>query len=365
MPPPPAPRPPLLLRRAGVHPPEDFFRRNRSGTHHEATVKRLAAAGDVDGVQCALQEMRLRGVECTEGALVAAIGAFAHAGSADRALKTFYRARGLGCRAPGVRVYNHLLDALLRENLVGAIVPVYENMRKAGVEPNVYTYNLLIKALCQNDRVDAARKMLDEMARKGCYPDEASHGTVVSRMQEVLLVVDEMVQRGLQPNVVTIVDAFFKAKELRMACAILARMGALDVFNSMKRNACFPNAMTYSTLVDGFSKDGDQGGAMFIWNDMITSGFKPNIVVYTNMVDAFCKKMMFDQAENLIDKMLMDNCPPNTVTFNMLIGSLCDCGRVGRAMGLEGMDATQMVGLTTSCFMVFSGKEIMQTPLEW
>ncbi|KAG8084446.1 hypothetical protein GUJ93_ZPchr0010g7354 [Zizania palustris] len=34
-------------------------------------------AGDVDGVQSALQEMRLRGVECTEGALVAAIGAFA------------------------------------------------------------------------------------------------------------------------------------------------------------------------------------------------------------------------------------------------------------------------------------------------
>ncbi|NP_001142248.1 Pentatricopeptide repeat-containing protein At3g48810 isoform 2 [Zea mays] len=89
---------------------------------HEAAVRRLAAAGDVDGVQLALQEMRLRGVPCTEGALVAAVGAFARAGAPDRALKTFYRAvHDLGCARPTEpRLYNHLIDALLRENM-GAV----------------------------------------------------------------------------------------------------------------------------------------------------------------------------------------------------------------------------------------------------
>jgi len=107
----------VLPRGAGPPPaPEDTGDAARA---HEAAVRRLAAAGDVDGVQLALQEMRLRGVPCTEGALVAAVGAFARAGAPDRALKTFYRAvHDLGCARPTApRLYNHLIDALLRENL--------------------------------------------------------------------------------------------------------------------------------------------------------------------------------------------------------------------------------------------------------
>ncbi|KAI5022572.1 hypothetical protein ZWY2020_059302 [Hordeum vulgare] len=285
---------------------------------HEATVRRLAAAGDVDGVQYALQEMRLRGVACSEGALVAAICAFARAGAADRALKTFYRAHDLGCAAPTVRVYNHLLDALLRENLVGAVVPVYDNMRKAGVEPNVYTYNLLMKALCQNDRVDAARKMLDEMARKGCQPDAVSHTTIVSalcklgrvdearravaetvpvcssynavvhalcrqfRMRQVLSVIDEMIHRGLHPEPATytsMVDALCKAGELRMACAILARMVT---------EGCAPNVQTFTVLVKGFFDAGKAHDATDMWNWMVAEGWAPTTISYNVLIRGLC-----------------------------------------------------------------------------
>jgi hypothetical protein len=50
--------------------------------------------------------MRVWGAPCTEGAVVAAVGAFARA------------VHDLGCaRCTEPRLYNHLIDALLRENL--------------------------------------------------------------------------------------------------------------------------------------------------------------------------------------------------------------------------------------------------------
>jgi hypothetical protein len=54
-------------------------------------------------------------------------------------------------------MYNHLLDALLRENLVGAVVPVQrheEGRAHHGVVSD-----------CRNHRVDTAHKMLGQMAR--------------------------------------------------------------------------------------------------------------------------------------------------------------------------------------------------------
>jgi hypothetical protein len=59
---------------------------------------------------------------------------------------------------PEVRgMYNHLLDALLRENLVGAVVPVQRH-------EEVRAHHGVVLD-CRNHRVDTARKMLGQMAR--------------------------------------------------------------------------------------------------------------------------------------------------------------------------------------------------------
>jgi hypothetical protein len=72
------------------------------------SISSLTAAGDMDGVRYALQvhEMGLRGVACPEGTLVATICAFACARASNCVHDLEYA-------APTVRVYNHLLDALL------------------------------------------------------------------------------------------------------------------------------------------------------------------------------------------------------------------------------------------------------------
>jgi pentatricopeptide repeat protein len=64
---------------------------------------------------------------------------------AEQALKMFYRIREFGCK-PTVKIYNHVLDALLSENRFQMINPIYSNMKRDGMEPNVFTYNILLKA---------------------------------------------------------------------------------------------------------------------------------------------------------------------------------------------------------------------------
>jgi hypothetical protein len=125
------------------------------------SVRNLTAAGDMDGVQYALQvhEMGLRGVACPEGSLVAAISAFACARASNSVHDLEYAAP-----APTVRVYNHLLDTLLCENLVGAVVPMYENTRKTIMQTYGYTYSLISRS-CARATGSTACKMLGEMAR--------------------------------------------------------------------------------------------------------------------------------------------------------------------------------------------------------
>jgi hypothetical protein len=106
------------------------------------SVRSLTAAGDMDVVQYVLQvqDIGLRGVACPEGALVAGaicIFACAHASKSVHDLE---------CAALTLRVYNHLLHALLGENLVGAVVPMYDNIGRPSWSHTATPTTLLSKS---------------------------------------------------------------------------------------------------------------------------------------------------------------------------------------------------------------------------
>ncbi|KAG5073493.1 hypothetical protein JHK84_054724 [Glycine max] len=194
----------------------------------------------------------------------------------------FYRIKEFGCK-PTVRIYNHLLDALLgeSENRYHMIDAVYENMNGEGLEPNVFTYNILLKALCKNGKLNAACKLL-----VGLWLGRGGN------VAEAVAVCDRMEK-----------DCF-----------------------------CPLNVTAYSTLVHGFAKAGDLQGASEVWNRMVNCEVQPHVVVYTPMVDVLCKNSMLDQAYRLIDNMVADGCPPNVVIFITFIKGLCHGGRVRWAM---------------------------------
>ncbi|KAM3324081.1 hypothetical protein P3S67_005232 [Capsicum chacoense] len=148
---------------------------------YKIMMEKLEKKQEMNSVQYLLQQMKLEGISCFEDTFISVIDAYRRGKAAEQALKTFYRIQDFGCK-PTVRIYNHLLDALLSENRFHMINLIYSNMKKDGIVPNVYTYNILLKALCKNNRVDGAQKLLVEMSNKGCSPDEVSYTTIVSSL---------------------------------------------------------------------------------------------------------------------------------------------------------------------------------------
>ncbi|XWS38909.1 hypothetical protein CRYUN_Cryun18bG0003800 [Craigia yunnanensis] len=125
--------------------------------------------------------MKLEGISCSGDLFVIVIDSHHQKGLGEQALKMFYRIKEFGCE-PTVKIYNHVLDALLSENRFSMIHPIYGNMKRDGLEPNLHTCTILLKALCMNNKIDGACKLLNEMASVGYYPDAMSYTTIICSM---------------------------------------------------------------------------------------------------------------------------------------------------------------------------------------
>ncbi|WJX10474.1 hypothetical protein P8452_01192 [Trifolium repens] len=400
---------------------------------YKTMIEKLGRNNEMDGIQYLLQLMKLESVPCSEELFIIVMNSYRRAKLGEQGLKMFYRIREFGC-IPSVKIYNHVLDVLLSENMFKMINPLYNNMKGEGLEPNVFTYNILLKALCKNGKVDGACKLLVEMSNKGCPPDDVSYTTIISsmcksgevdkakelaqrfepvvpvynalihgvcreyRIKEAFDLMNEMVDKGVDPNVIsysTVISCLSDMGDIDLSLAVFGRMfvrgcspnvhtftslikgyfvrgrlgdalglwnlmiqegvwpnvvsfntlihglcsngnmdEAISVWNQMEKDFVRPNVTTYSTIINGFAKSGDLISACEVWNKMINCACRPNVVAYTCMVDVLCQMSRFDEAFDLIDSMIADGCPPTVVTFNNFIKGLCRGGRVEWAMSV-------------------------------
>ncbi|GFS35192.1 pentatricopeptide repeat (PPR) superfamily protein [Actinidia rufa] len=201
--------------------------------------------------------------------------------------------------------------------------------------------------------MDGAHKLLEEMSNKGCSPDAVSYTTIRSCMcklgrvkearevsvrftpilpvynalvnglfresnfEEAFQLLDEMMNKSIDPNVITyttIINALSDAGNPHLNLAVLAHTSyeALDVWDRMISEGIWPNAVsynTYNTLIHGLCSIGNVGKAVAVSNEMERSGCSLN-------------------------NMVMENCPPNTVTLNTFFKSLWGSERVDLAIKL-------------------------------
>lgn len=118
---------------------------------YQTMIHRLGLEAQMNSVQQLLLQMKIQGLKCSEEIFVTVIRSYSQIHCSAQALETFYRMVEFGCK-PTVKIYNHLLDAMLKESRFHMITPIYRDMKRDGIDPNVYTYNILLKALCKNGR---------------------------------------------------------------------------------------------------------------------------------------------------------------------------------------------------------------------
>ncbi|CAG7873291.1 unnamed protein product, partial [Brassica rapa] len=92
-----------------------------------------------------------------------------------------------------------------------------------------------------------------------------------------------------------------------------------NVFAEMKRERVTPNLLTYSTLIDVYSKGGLYKEAMEIFKEFKGAGLRPDVVLYSALIDALCKNGLVGSAVSLIDEMTKEGISPNVVTYIYII----------------------------------------------
>ncbi|KMZ58563.1 hypothetical protein ZOSMA_767G00040 [Zostera marina] len=293
---------------------------------------RLGLESQMSSVQQLLLEMKLQGLKCSDEIFVTVIRSYSKTRCSSQALDTFHRMLEFGCK-PTFKIYNHLLDAMLRDSRFQMIAPIYRDMKRDGIDPNIYTYNILIKALCKIDKIDVAYKLLDEMSSKGCIPDEVSYTTIVSslsqsgklteasdlvtrlpavipaynalingmcshRHKDAVSLMKEIDGRGLQPNVITyttIINSLCNAGDLRLS---------LVLFSKMLVKGCTPNTVTLTSLIKGLFAQGKLSEAMEIWDFMVE---EPSIITYNVVIHCLCSNGCLPMARSIFSEMEQGN----------------------------------------------------------
>lgn len=72
---------------------------------------------------------------------------------------------------------------------------------------------------------------------------------------------------------------------------------AVACINGLGNNGCYPDEITYNTLIIGFSKLGDLKGVLCILGNMIKGQCKPNVVTSSVLINMYCNRGDTERAE--------------------------------------------------------------------
>lgn len=206
---------------------------------------------------------------------------------------------------PDVVSYALLINAYGKARREEEALAVFEDMLDAGVRPTQKAYNILLDAFAISGMVDQARTVFKSMRRDRCTPDLCSYTTMLS--------------------------AYVNASDME---------GAEKFFRRIKQDGFEANVVTYGTLIKGYAKVNNLDKMMEKYEEMRFSGIKANQTIFTTIMDAYGKNTDFDSAVVWFKEMESCGVLPDQKAKNILL-SLAKTVE-------EQMEANRLVGHSNS-----------------
>ncbi|KAF2591196.1 hypothetical protein F2Q70_00040891 [Brassica cretica] len=151
-----------------------------------------------------------------------------------------------------------LMRASLREEKPEEALEVFSKAIERGEEPDGLLYSLAIQACCKTVNLGMAFGLLREMKEKKklCVSQETYTSVIVAlvkqdKVEEAVRLKDEMVSDGINMNVIAATSL------IKGHCKNSDLGSALEIFRKMEREGPSPNRVTFSVLMEWFSKNGD------------------------------------------------------------------------------------------------------------
>ncbi|KAF7130128.1 hypothetical protein RHSIM_Rhsim10G0194700 [Rhododendron simsii] len=259
---------------------------------------------------------------------------------------------------PSLKIYNSILDVLVKEDIDLARKFYREKMMESGVEgddytfgilmkglcltnridegfkhlaamksrrliPNTVIYNTLLHALCKNGKVGRARSLMNEMLK----PNEVTFNILVSaycregNVVQALVMLEKSFGNGCVPDVITV------TKVIEILCNEGRVTEAVEVLERVKSDGGSVDVVAYNTLIKGFCKKRKAKIAVGYLKEMERKGSLPNVETYNVLISGFCESGMLDSAMDMFQEMKTAGISWNFVTFDTLVNGLCSGGR--------------------------------------
>ncbi|KAL9458129.1 hypothetical protein AB3S75_007061 [Citrus x aurantiifolia] len=237
------------------------------------------------------------------------------AGGYEKARKLFALMAERGVQQSTV-TYNSLMSF---ETNYKEVSKIYDQMQRAGLQPDVVSYALLINAYGKARREEEALAVFEEMLDAGVRPTHKAYNILldafaISGMVDQARTVFKCMRRDrCSPDIcsyTTMLSAYVNASDME---------GAEKFFRRLKQDGFVPNVITYGTLIKGYAKVNNLEKMMEIYDKMRVNGIKPNQTIFTTIMDADGKNKDFDSAVVWYKEMESCGFPPDQKAKNILL----------------------------------------------
>ncbi|KFK40136.1 hypothetical protein AALP_AA3G335400 [Arabis alpina] len=236
--------------------------------------------------------------------------------------------------------YGILMKGLCLTNRIGDGFKLLQIMKTRGVAPNTVVYNTLLYALCKNGKVGRARSLMSEMKE----PNDVTFNILISaycnegKLIQSMVLLEKCFGLGFVPDVVTV------TKVMEVLCDEGRVSEALEVLERVERKGGRVDVVACNTLVKGYCGIGKVRVAQRFFKEMERKGYLPNVETYNLLIAGFCEVGMLDSALDIFNDMKTDAIRWNFATFNTLIKGLSVGGRTDDGLKiLELMEDSETV----------------------
>ncbi|KAI7854038.1 hypothetical protein BDC45DRAFT_509654 [Circinella umbellata] len=166
------------------------------------------------------------------------------------------------------------------------------------------------------------------------------------RMNKALNYIREMERQELWPDAVSytlIINGFSKLSDMKRA---------YKWFHRMKRNGIEPDVYTYTSLIDGYMGMADVASSEKMFRSMMIKGIRPTIVTYNVLMHHSVRQLDVSTAVRFWSRLVDAGLQPDAYTFAIMMYGLGDEGRVDQAWRLyeemkkENVDVNEVVATT-------------------
>ncbi|KAG4948872.1 hypothetical protein JHK86_042111 [Glycine max] len=234
--------------------------------------------------------------------------------------------------AKHVVLYNVTLKVLREVKDFEGAEKLFDEMLQRGVEPNLITFSTIISSASVCSLPDKAIKWFEKMPSFGVEPD-ASVGSFM---------IHAYAHSGKADMALELYDRA-KAEKWRVdtvAFSVLIKMcgmlenfdGCLSVYNDMKVLGAKPNMVTYNTLLYAMGRAKRALDAKAIYEEMISNGFSPNWPTHAALLQAYCKARFCEDALGVYKEMKKKGMDVNLFLYNLLFDMCADVGCMDEAV---------------------------------